>query len=302
MSENAPTYASAGVSLATANAVVERLRAAVESTGATGFGHFAGLYPLDERRFLAASTDSVGSKLLLHRRAGRLRWGGMDLAAHCINDVLCSGAEPLFFLDYVAAEHISLEQVADLVEGAAEVCRRAGCMLIGGETAELPGVYREDELDFAGTCVGLVERDRVIDGLRCAPGDAIVGFASDGIHTNGFSLVRALVGDGDFDADLLLAPHKLYLDEVRALRDHADVKALAHVTGGGILGNLSRVLPDGVHARIDWDSWERPPVFGWLAEQGVEEDEARRVFNLGIGMCAVVPEPPPGAIVIGTLE
>ncbi|HEX7524779.1 MAG TPA: phosphoribosylformylglycinamidine cyclo-ligase [Gaiellaceae bacterium] len=302
MSEKAPTYESAGVSLATANAVVDRLRAAVESTGATGFGHFAGLYPLDEHRFLAASTDSVGSKLLLHRRAGKLRWGGMDLAAHCINDVLCSGAEPLFFLDYVAAEHIELEQVADLVEGAAEVCRRAGCMLIGGETAELPGVYRDDELDFAGTCVGLVERDRVIDGSRCAVGDVIVGFPSDGIHTNGFSLVRALVGDGDFDADLLLAPHRLYLDEVRALRTDADVKALAHVTGGGILGNLSRVLPDGVHARIDWDAWERPPVFHWLAEQGVEEDEARRVFNLGIGMCAVVAEAPAGSIVIGALE
>ncbi len=302
MSENAPTYEAAGVSLATANAVVERLRSAVESTGATGFGHFAGLYPLDEHRFLAASTDSVGSKLLLQRRAGKLRWGGMDLAAHCINDVLCSGAEPLFFLDYVAAEHIELEQVADLVEGAAEVCRRAGCMLIGGETAELPGVYREDELDFAGTCVGLVERDRVIDGSRCAPGDLIVGFPSDGIHTNGFSLVRALLGDGDFDADLLLAPHRLYLDEVRALRSAADVKALAHVTGGGILGNLSRVLPDGVHARIDWDSWERPPVFHWLTAQGVEEEEARRVFNLGIGMCAVVQEAPAGATVIGALE
>jgi len=302
LSENAPTYESAGVSLATANAVVERLRAAVESTGATGFGRFAGLYPLDEHRFLAASTDSVGSKLLLQRRAGKLRWGGMDLAAHCINDVLCSGAEPLFFLDYVAAEHIELEQVADLVEGAAEVCRRAGCMLIGGETAELPGVYRENELDFAGTCVGLVERDRVIDGSRCAPGDLVVGFPSDGIHTNGFSLVRALVGDGDFDADLLLTPHRLYLDEVRALRAEADVKALAHVTGGGILGNLTRVLPDGVHARIDWGSWERPPVFHWLAEQGVEEEEARRVFNLGIGMCAVVPEPPAGALVIGALE
>jgi len=301
LSENTPTYESAGVSLATANAVVDRLRSAVESTGATGFGHFAGLYPLDESRFLAASTDSVGSKLLLQRRAGKLRWGGMDLAAHCINDVLCSGAEPLFFLDYVAAEHIELEQVADLVEGAAEVCRRAGCMLIGGETAELPGVYREDELDFAGTCVGLVERDRVIDGSRCAPGDVIVGFPSDGIHTNGFSLVRALVGDGDFDADLLLTPHRLYLDEVRALRAQADVKALAHVTGGGILGNLSRVLPDGVHARVDWDSWERPPVFHWLAEQGVEEEEARRVFNLGIGMCAVVPEAPVGAVVIGAL-
>ena len=302
MSENAPTYESAGVSLATATAVVDRLRSAVESTGATGFGHFAGLYPLDEARFLAASTDSVGSKLLLQRRAGKLRWGGMDLAAHCINDVLCCGAEPLFFLDYVAAEHIELEQVADLVEGAAEVCRHAGCMLIGGETAELPGVYRENELDFAGTCVGVVARDDLIDGSRCAPGDVVIGFPSDGIHTNGFSLVRALVGDGDFDADLLLTPHRLYLDEVRALRGTADVKALAHVTGGGILGNLSRVLPDGVHARIDWDAWTRPPVFHWLAEQGVEEDEARRVFNLGIGMCAVVPEAPAGAIVIGALE
>jgi phosphoribosylformylglycinamidine cyclo-ligase len=302
LSEKARTYDAAGVSLATANAVVERLRAAVESTGTKGFGQFAGLYPLDERHFLAASTDSVGSKLLLQRRAGRLRWGGMDLAAHCINDVLCSGAEPLFFLDYVAAEHIELEQVADLVEGAAEVCRAAGCMLIGGETAELPGVYREDELDFAGTCVGLVERDRVIDGSRCAPGDVVVGFASTGIHTNGFSLIRALVGDDDFDADLLLAPHKLYLDEVRALRATADVKALAHVTGGGVLGNLSRVLPAGVHARIDWDSWERPAAFRWLAEQGVEEQEARGVFNLGIGMCAVVQEPPPGATVIGALE
>jgi phosphoribosylformylglycinamidine cyclo-ligase len=302
VAENAPTYEAAGVSLATANAVVERLRAAVESTGAIGFGHFAGLYPLDERRLLAASTDSVGSKLLLQRRAGKLRWGGMDLAAHCINDVLCSGAEPLFLLDYVAAEHIELEQVADLVEGAAEVCRRAGCMLIGGETAELPGVYREDELDFAGTCVGLVMRDDLIDGSRCAPGDLVVGLPSDGIHTNGFSLVRALVGDGDFDADLLLTPHRLYLDEIRELRAQSDVKALAHVTGGGILGNLTRVLPDGVRARIDWDSWERPPVFHWLAEHGVEEDEARRVFNLGIGMCAVVPEAPAGAIVIGALE
>jgi phosphoribosylformylglycinamidine cyclo-ligase len=302
LSENAPTYEAAGVSLATANAVVERLRAAVESTGATGFGHFAGLYPLDELRFLAASTDSVGSKLLLQRRAGKLRWGGMDLAAHCINDVLCSGADPLFFLDYVAAEHIELEQVADLVEGAAEICRRAGCMLIGGETAELPGVYRENELDFAGTCVGIVDRDRLIDGSRCATGDVVVGFPSDGIHTNGFSLVRAIVGDDDFDADLLLTPHRLYLDEVRALREATDVKAFAHVTGGGILGNLSRVLPDGVQARIDWDAWERPPVFHWLAEHGVEEDEARRVFNLGIGMCAVVPEAPAGVTVIGTLE
>jgi phosphoribosylformylglycinamidine cyclo-ligase len=300
--EDGKTYAAAGVSLATADAVVERLRAAVESTGARGFGHFAGLFPLAEDRFLAASTDGVGSKLMLERRAGKLRWGGMDLAAHCIDDVLCTGATPLFFLDYVAAEHIELEQVAELVEGAAEVCRAANVLLIGGETAELPGVYREDELDFAGTCVGIVERDDVIDGSRCAPGDVVVGFPSSGLHTNGFSLVRALVGEGDFDADLLLAPHRLYLDEVRTLRASADVKALAHVTGGGLLGNLSRVLPEGVQARIEWDSWERPPVFHWLAERGVDEDEARRVFNLGIGLCAVVPEAPPGALVIGSLE
>jgi phosphoribosylformylglycinamidine cyclo-ligase len=302
LAEEARTYESAGVSLATAGAVVDRLRAAVESTGAGGFGRFAGLYPLDERRLLAASTDGVGSKLMLQRRAGKLRWGGMDLAAHCIDDVLCSGAEPLFFLDYVAANRIDLDQVAELVEGAAEVCRAAGCMLIGGETAELPGVYQEDELDFAGTCVGIVERDRLIDGSRCAAGDVVVGLPSSGIHTNGFSLVRSLVGDDDFDAELLLAPHRLYVDEVRALRERADVKALAHVTGGGILSNLTRVLPDGVHAHIDWNAWERPPVFRWLAEQGVDEDEARRVFNLGVGMCAVVPEPPAGALVIGELE
>jgi len=161
---SAKTYEEAGVSLATADSIVERLRAAVESTGAEGFGGFAGLYPLDEHRLLAASTDSVGSKLMLSRRAGRLRWAGMDLAAHCINDVACSGADPLFFLDYVAANRIDEEQVAELIEGAAEVCRAAGCVIVGGETAELPGIYQESELDFAGTCVGLVERSRVIDG------------------------------------------------------------------------------------------------------------------------------------------
>jgi phosphoribosylformylglycinamidine cyclo-ligase len=301
VSEDARTYDAAGVSLATAEALVERLRAAVESTGAARFGQFAGLFPLDERRLLAASTDSVGSKLILHRRAGTLRWGGMDLAAHCIDDVLCSGAEPLFLLDYVAAAHIELEQVAELVEGAAEVCRAAGVALIGGETAELPGIYRDGELDFAGTCVGLVEREAVIDGSRCQPGDAIIGLPSSGLHTNGFSLVRALLGDEEPDADLLLTPHRLYLDEVRALRAEADVKALAHVTGGGILGNLSRALPTGVEARVEWDAWERPPVFGWLAERGVSEEELRRVFNLGIGMCAVVLEPPRDALVIGEL-
>jgi phosphoribosylformylglycinamidine cyclo-ligase len=170
------------------------------------------------------------------------------------------------------------------------VCREAGCALIGGETAELPGVYREGELEFAGTCVGIVAREELIDGSRCEPGDVVLGLTSSGLHTNGFSLVRRLVGEDGFDADLLLAPHRLYLDEVRGLRTRADVKALAHVTGGGILANLGRVLPEGVEAEIDWDAWERPPVYAWLEEQGVDEEEARRVFNLGIGMCAVVPE------------
>jgi phosphoribosylformylglycinamidine cyclo-ligase len=289
VSSGGRTYEEAGVSLAAAAEVVERLRAAVESTGAQGFGAFAGLYPLDEHRFLAASTDGVGSKLVLSRRAGRLRDSGRDLAAHCIDDVLTSGAEPLFLLDYVAAYELDLGQVAELVEGAAEVCREAGCALIGGETAELPGIYREGELDFAGTCVGIVERARLIDGTRCGPGDVVLGLPSSGLHTNGFSLVRSLVGDDDFDADLLLTPHRLYLEEVRELRARADVKALAHVTGGGILGNLGRVLPQGVGIELDWDAWRRPPVFDWLTEQGVAEDEQRRVFNLGIGMCAVVP-------------
>jgi len=302
VSSGGRTYEAAGVSLAAAEAVVERLRGAVESTGATGFGAFAGLYPLDERRLLAASTDSVGSKLVLSRRAGRLHDAGRDLAAHCIDDVITTGADPLFLLDYVAAHELDLEQVAELVEGAAEVCREAGCALIGGETAELPGIYREEELDFAGTCVGLVDRERLIDGSRCERGDVVLGLPSSGLHTNGFSLVRTLVGDGEFDADLVLAPHRLYLDEVGALRDRADVKALAHVTGGGILGNLTRVLPDGVGVELDWESWERPPVYAWLDERGVDEEEQRRVFNLGIGMCAVVPEADAAAgTVIGKL-
>jgi phosphoribosylformylglycinamidine cyclo-ligase len=295
------TYEDAGVSLAAADEVVERLRAAVESTGADGFGAFAGLYPLGDGRLLAATTDGVGSKLVLSRRAGRLRDAGRDLAAHCIDDVITTGAAPLFLLDYVAAHRLDLEQVAELVEGAADVCREAGCALIGGETAELPGVYREEEIDFAGTCVGIVERGELIDGSRCQPGDLVVGLPSSGLHTNGFSLVRRIVGEADFDADLLLEPHRLYLDEVRELRAGADVKALAHVTGGGIAGNLTRVLPDGVGVELDWGSWPRPPVFDWLAEHGVEEDELRRVFNCGIGMCAVVPDAPANALVIGRL-
>ena len=286
------TYGEAGVSLAAADAVVERLRGAVDSTRTeavvAGIGGFAGLYALDSERLLAASTDGVGTKLVLARRAGRLRDAGRDLAAHCVNDVIATGAEPLFFLDYVAAGRLDPGQVVELVEGAADVCREAGCAILGGETAEMPGVYADGELDFAGTCVGLVRRAAVVDGSRVGAGDAVVGLPSSGLHTNGFSLVRRLVGTGPFDADLLLAPTRLYLDDLRALRGRCDVRALAHVTGGGIAGNLARALPPGLGARIDPASWERPPVFRWLEEQGVDEEEQRRVFNLGIGYCVVV--------------
>jgi phosphoribosylformylglycinamidine cyclo-ligase len=287
------------VSLQTAGAIVERLRAAVESTGATGFGAFAGLYPLDDGRLLAASTDSIGTKPLVARPRGLLRNCGADMAAHCMNDVLTTGAQPLFLLDYVAASSVDLEEVAELVEGAAAVCRQAGCILLGGETAEMPDVYREGELDFAATCVGMVERDRLVDGSGVRAGDAVVGFPSRGVHANGFTLVRRVLKQEDYDGPDLLDPTRLYLAEVRALGDRA--KALAHVTGGGILGNLSRVLPEGRRAEIEWESWERPRVFAWLARH-VPEEELRRVFNLGIGYCAVVREAAEGELVIGRIR
>jgi phosphoribosylformylglycinamidine cyclo-ligase len=293
------TYAAAGVSLATAEGVVERLRAAVESTGARGFGAFAGVHPLDDRRLLVASTDSIGSKPMVARPRGELRACGADMAAHCINDVITTGAAPLILLDYVAANRIDLEQVAELVEGAAEVCRDAGVALVGGETAELPGVYREEELDFAATCVGIVERDALVDGSRVAEGDAVVGLSSAGVHANGFTLVREVLEHEDYDGPDLLAPTRLYLADVRRLLPRA--RAFAHVMGGGILGNLSRVLPDGLSPELDWNSWERPPVFAWLARH-VAEDELRRVFNLGIGYCAVVAEPEADELVIGRIH
>jgi phosphoribosylformylglycinamidine cyclo-ligase len=296
VAEEGRTYDAAGVSLATADAVVERLRAAVESTGAQSFGAFAALHPLGDGRYLAASTDGVGTKLILARRRGALRACGADLAAHCINDVITCGAEPLMLLDYFAAAQVELADVAELVEGAAEVCRAAGVALVGGETAELPGIYRDGELDFAGTCIGVV--DEPLDGSAVETGDVVLGFPSAGVHANGFTLVRRVLEEEDYDGPDLLAPTRLYLDVARRLRGRA--LAHAHVTGGGILGNLERVLPAGHSAEIDWDSWERPLVFRWLGRH-VEEDELRRVFNLGIGWCAVVREAEPGERVIGRI-
>jgi phosphoribosylformylglycinamidine cyclo-ligase len=185
------------------------------------------------------------------------------------------------------------------------VCREAGCAMIGGETAELPGIYREGELDFAGTMVGLVRRAELVDGSRCEPGDAVLGLPSSGLHANGFTLVRSVLGDDAFDADLLLAPTRLYLEDVRRLRAACDVRALANVTGGGLPANLPRVLPAGLGAVLEPKSWERPPVYTWLDDRGVPEEEQRRVFNLGVGFCAVVPTPDAeraGFPVIGRLE
>jgi phosphoribosylformylglycinamidine cyclo-ligase len=240
----------------------------------------------------------VGTKLILARARGRLQDCGADLAAHCINDVLTCGAKPLMLLDYVAANEIHLEEVAALVEGAAAVCREAGVALVGGETAELPGIYAEGELDFAGTCVGVVTRADVVDGSTIEAGDAVIGFPSAGVHANGFTLIRRVLEEENYDGDDLLAPTRLYLDTARSLRGRA--KAFVHVTGGGILGNLERVLPAGRSAELDWGSWPRSPVFGWLARH-VDEDELRRVFNLGIGWCAVVTEAKPDEGVIGRI-
>jgi phosphoribosylformylglycinamidine cyclo-ligase len=199
-------------------------------------------------------------------------------------------------LDYVAASEIDMEEVAELVEGAAEVCRSAGVALVGGETAELPGIYADGELDFAGTCVGVVARTDLVDGSTIEPGDTVIGFPSAGVHANGFTLVRRVLEDEDYGGDDLLAPTRLYLETARALRGRA--KGFVHVTGGGILGNLERLLPPGRVAELDWDAWERPPVFHWLAGH-VDEEELRHVFNLGIGWCAVVSTPGPGELAIG---
>lgn len=286
------TYAAAGVSLDAAEAIVGRLAAAVRSTRRPGVveahGGFAGLFELGDR-LLVAGTDGVGTKLVLHRRAGTLHAAGIDCVAMCVNDVLCTGARPLFFLDYVAVGRLDPDVVATLVEGIADGCRQAGAALLGGETAEHPGVMADDDLDVAGFCVGEVARDRLVDGRRVEPGDVIVGLAASGPHSNGFSLIRRVLGDAPPPADLL-EPTRIYAREVAALTDAVDVRAMAHVTGGGIEGNLPRVLPAGAGARIDEERWPEPAWLGRLAAAGVAREELRRVFNCGVGFLAVVPE------------
>jgi phosphoribosylformylglycinamidine cyclo-ligase len=285
--------------------VVARLRAAVDSTRTPlvmgDIGGFAGL--LSAGRFadpvLAAGTDSVGSKLLFLRDLGRLRDAGIDLVAMSVNDVITCAAEPVLFLDCISVGRLDPERVAELVDGVADGCRQARCALLGGETAELPDLYGPDNLDAVGFCVGIAERRRLVGGARIEEGDAVLGLASSGVHSNGFSLVRRLLERAGSDPasgpDGLFAPTVIYAAVVRALLAACDVRGMAHVTGGGIGGNLPRTLPAGLGAEIDLAAWPRPEVFTWLAGLGVEEDEMRRVFNLGIGFLVVMPEADTGA-------
>mgnify|MGYP006281951257 CR=1 FL=1 len=312
------TYSDAGVDIDAGERLVERIDADVAATRRPevvgGLGGFGGLFALDTQRFrepiLVAGTDGVGTKL---RLAGQLRRHdsiGIDLVAMCVNDVVVTGAEPQFFLDYYATGKLDEAVAATVIRGIAAGCREAGCALIGGETAEMPGMYAPGDYDLAGFCVGAVERDAMLDPARVAPGDAIIGLAASGPHSNGYSLIRRVLERSGADpqsalgettlGDALLAPTRIYVRPLLALLGESDVHALAHITGGGLIENLPRVLPAGTRARIDAAAWRRPPVFDWLQRAGgIADGEMLRTFNCGIGMCAIVPETQAAAAIAG---
>ncbi len=303
------TYRDAGVDLDAADRAKRSFAALLDASGdantLSGLGAFGGLYAVPEgltRPVLAASADGVGTKLKLAFLSGRHDTVGRDLVNHCVNDILVQGASPLFFLDYLATGQLDEGVAAQVVSGVAHACRENGCALLGGETAEMPDFYGAGEYDLAGFVVGVVERDRILDGSAVRPGDRLVAVPSSGLHTNGFTLVRAIVfermglgvgdpfpGESASVADVLLRVHRSYLGLVRPLLDERAIRAMAHVTGGGIEGNLPRVLPEGLGARIDCRSWTVPNVFRQLGEAGaVEPAEMYRVFNMGVGMILVV--------------
>lgn len=301
------TYKDAGVDIDAGNALVERIKPFVAATRRagvlSGIGGFGGLFEIPagyRRPVLVAGTDGVGTKLKLAIETGRHGTVGIDLVAMCANDVIVQGAEPLFFLDYYATGRLDVARAAAVIEGIAEGCRQAGAALLGGETAELPGFYEGQDYDLAGFCVGIVEYDRIIDGSRVAPGDAIVGIASSGLHSNGYSLARKVLArsgaapdlplDGAPLIDRLLAPTRIYVKPLLALLAEVQVHAMAHITGGGLPENLPRVLPEGMAARIELQSWRRPAVFEWLqSEGGIADAELYRTFNCGLGMALVLP-------------
>ena len=301
-------YKQAGVDIDAGNRAVALMQDAVRATYTpqvlTDVGSFGGLFALENlppRPVLVASTDGVGTKVKLAAELGRWRGVGHDIVNHCANDILVQNARPLFFLDYVAASKLVPEAVAEVVTGAAEACRALGCALLGGETAEMPGVYAEGAFDVAGTVVGLVGQDALLPRPeRMAAGDLLLGLPSSGPHTNGYSLIRRIVAGRDLDArlagdqtlaDALLAPHRPYVAEVDRLQAAGvELHGLAHLTGGAFVENIPRVLPSHLAAEIDARAWEWPPIFrALLAWGGVREREAFRIFNLGIGMVAVVP-------------
>ncbi len=300
-------YAAAGVDIEAGNRAVDLMQAAVRATFTpqvlADVGSFGGLFALTdlpEQPLLVASTDGVGTKVKLAAQRNRWQGIGHDIVNHCVNDILAQGARPLFFLDYIAADKLVPENVASIVTGMAEACRAVGCALLGGETAEMPGVYTEGSCDVAGTIVGLVDRQALLPRPHAMqPGDLLIGLPSSGPHTNGYSLIRRVIADRDLQQpledgtpllDALLAPHRCYLSAMRALQTAGiAVKGLAHITGGGFVDNLPRILPPEVRAQIDRDSWDVPPVFRRLqAWSGMDDAEAYRVFNMGIGMVVVI--------------
>jgi len=309
MADTRPTtYRDAGVDIDAGDELVERIKPAVKRSmrrevlgGLGGFGALVEV-PLDRYRrpVMVSGTDGVGTKLRLAIETGRHDTIGVDLVAMCANDVVVQGAEPIFFLDYYATGHLQVAVAERVINGIVEGCLQAGCALVGGETAEMPGMYEGDDYDLAGFCVGLVEKDRIIDGTRTSAGDAVIGLASSGAHSNGYSLIRKLLAtsgagpdtmlDGERLYDRLLAPTRIYVKSVLALLAEMPVHSIAHITGGGPTGNIPRVLPDGLEAVIDERKWRRPAVFDWLQSAGnIERDEMHRTFNCGLGMTLCVP-------------
>ena len=302
-------YKSAGVDIDAGNETVRRIRALAQSTFTPGvlsdIGSFGGLFALDRERYrepvLVSSADGVGTKLKLAFMTGRHGTVGADLVNHCVNDILVQGATPLFFLDYLATGRLSPAVAEQVVAGVARACRENGCALIGGETAEMPGFYADNEYDIAGFIVGVVEKTRLVDGRGIAPGDVLIGLPSAGLHTNGFSLARKIcfeiagwepdtyVADlGTTVADALLAPHRSYLSVMQPVLERGLVKGLAHITGGGITDNLPRILPEGCGVEIDAGAWPVPPIFSVLEQKGaVGRDEMFRAFNMGVGLVIV---------------
>lgn len=306
---SALSYLDAGVDIDAGNALVERIKTAVKSTNRngviTGLGGFGGLFQLDTSRYkqpvLVSGTDGVGTKLLLARQLERHDTIGIDLVAMCVNDILTCGAEPLFFLDYYATGKLKIDNAQAVIEGIADGCRQAGCALIGGETAEMPGMYGQDEYDLAGFTVGVVDRPQLIDGSRIKAGHIALGLKSSGPHSNGYSLIRKVLevsGDHPSQAlgdqtlgEALLAPTRIYVKTLLPLIERYPLDGLAHITGGGISENIIRVIPDGLGLEIDLSAWEFPEVFKWLQSRGnIEEQEMLRTFNCGIGMVILVAE------------